>query len=301
MTIQTDISSSLAASSKSLNNLRVQAKQEPVKALKAAAQQFETVFMNMMLKSMRDATPKDGMFDSNQTKMFTGMLDQQLAQNMSRKGIGLADVMIKQLSKNLGSAAMPSAPVMPAWSPASLPSSDAIAKKPSNIASTSLQGVPSAYNENFQQGFVQTLTPHVLRASKETGVPASLMMSQAALESGWGRHEIRMTDGSKSHNLFGIKATGSWHGKVAEITTTEYKNGVAHKEVAKFRAYDSYTDAFKDYAHLISNNPRYAEVMKPGQSGSAAAHAIQDAGYATDPKYADKLVRIMNQINSMGG
>ena len=140
-----------------------------------------------------------------------------------------------------------------------------------------------------------------MRASQESGVPASLMVSQAALESGWGQREIRLPDGSNSYNLFNIKATGGWKGKVAEVTTTEYRNGVAHKQVARFRAYDSYAQAFSDYAQLLGNNPRYASVVQEGQGAPAAAQALQQAGYATDPHYADKLVRIMGQINTLAG
>ena len=261
----------------------MQAKQSPDQALKAAAQQFETVFMNMMLKSMRDATPQDGMFDSEQTKMFTGMLDQQLAQNMSSRGVGLADAMVKQLSKTL--------------------STDVATTPPENthpLQTNRASALPSAYTEDFQQSFVQRLTPFALQASRETGVPAQLMLGQAALETGWGQREIRLPDGSNSYNLFGIKAGNNWNGKVAQVTTTEYHNGVPSKQVEKFRAYDSYAEAFNDYAHLLRDNPRYAGVMRQGQGAAAAAQALQSAGYATDPKYADKLVKVINRISTLG-
>ena len=309
MNSQADISGSLAVSAQSLDSLRAQAKQSPEKALKAAAQQFETVFMNMMLKSMREATPQEGMFDSEQTKMFTGMLDQQLAQNMSSRGIGLADIMARQLSKSVTPGAAPS---LPAKSPAKLPGNApgvfANMPVPQSKALPVLtpnaltpNAVPSAYSENFQQGFVQRMTPQALQASQETGVPAPLMLGQAALESGWGRREIRLPDGSNSYNLFGIKAGGNWNGKVAEVTTTEYRSGLPHKQVEKFRAYGSYAEAFSDYAHMLSNNPRYASVVQDGQGATAAAHALQRAGYATDPNYADKLVKVMSQISTLGG
>lgn len=314
MTSSTHISGNLAASAQSLDQLRAQARQSPEQALKASAQQFESVFMNMMLKSMREATPQDGMFDNEQTKMFTGMLDQQLAQNMSSRGIGLADIMVKQLSRAgaPGAAAasaqlnaMPGA-TSPArnWQPLSAPSTGAA---PPAATGTSLDetkpstdSLPSAYSANFQQDFVQRLTPYALQASRETGVPAQLMLGQAALESGWGRREIRLPDGSNSYNLFGIKAGASWNGKVAEVTTTEYHNGIPGKQVEKFRAYNSYAEAFSDYAHLLRDNPRYAPVLKEGQTAPSAAHALQHAGYATDPNYATKLVKVMNRINTLG-
>ena len=277
MAVSTNDIGSLALDSQGLDKLRLQAKQSPDKALKGAAQQFEQVFLNMMLKSMREATPQEGMFDNEQTKMFTGMLDQQLAQSMSSgHGVGLADIMIRQLSH----------------SPAGgVPKTD---------ATTGLKGgVPSAYNENFQQDFVKKLMPHAMQASAETGIPAHLMVGQAALESGWGRREIKMADGANSHNLFGVKAGASWNGKVAEVTTTEYHHGVANKQVEKFRAYDSYADAFKDYANMLSSNPRYGEVLKQGNNAQGFANALQQAGYATDPHYGDKLSKVINSVNTL--
>lgn len=275
----------LAVSSHSLDDLRAEARTAPDKALKAAAQQFEAVFLNMMLKSMRDATPQDGMLDSEQTKMFTGMLDQQLAQDMASRGIGLADVMVRQLSRHT---------VVPPRQAGAAASDSPV----SGAATSTRNAVPSAYNESTQQDFVQRMTPYAVQASRDTGVPPHLMLSQAALESGWGRREIRTADGGNSYNLFGIKATGNWNGKVANVVTTEYRNGVARKEVQKFRAYDSYAEAFSDYAHLMRDNPRYAPALQPGQSQAATARAVQRAGYATDPNYADKLARVMSRIST---
>ncbi|MDD2913801.1 MAG: flagellar assembly peptidoglycan hydrolase FlgJ [Gallionella sp.] len=280
-----DISSKLALDAQSLERLRAQAKQSPDQALKAAAQQFESVFLNMMLKSMREATPQDGMLDSEQTKMFTGMLDQQLAQSMASRGVGLADIMVKQLSRGQ----------LTDGKGQNIAPQSAITDTRSAIAA-----LPSAYNENTQQDFVNRMMPHAMQASQTTGVPPQLMLGQAALESGWGKREIRMADGSSSYNLFGIKANADWNGKVAEVMTTEYKNGVPSKQVEKFRAYSSYADAFKDYASMLSNNPRYANVLQQGGNAAGMAQALQKAGYATDPKYAEKLVSVMGRINLAG-
>ena len=270
---------SLAIGAQGLDKLRLQSKQSPDQALKGAAQQFEQVFLNMMLKSMREATPQEGMFDNEQTKMFTGMLDQQLAQRMSSgHGVGLAAVMVRQLQHS---------------------SMGADAAAPGVSGAGVKTSIPSAYNENFQQDFVKKLMPHAEQASEATGVPAHLMVGQAALESGWGRREIKMADGTNSHNLFGIKAGASWNGKVAEVMTTEYHNGVAHKQVEKFRAYDSYADGFKDYANTLSNNPRYSEVLKRGDSAQGFATALQQAGYATDPHYAEKLNKVIKSVNTL--
>lgn len=285
-------SASLALDPQSLGQLRLQAKQSPDQALKAAAQQFEAVFLNMMLKSMREASPQDGMFDNEQTKMFTGMLDQQLSQSMASRGVGLADVMVKQLSRSMGN---------PVGSAQPVPLSQPAIPRPSILAPQSpVSALPSAYSATAQQDFVNRMLPHARQASQATGVPPHLMLGQAALESGWGKREIRMADGSTSYNLFGIKANPGWNGKVAEVMTTEYKNGVAYKQVEKFRAYSSYAEAFQDHANMIGKNPRYAEVLQQGGDVAGMAQAIQKAGYATDPNYADKLANVMGRMNLAG-
>lgn len=264
----------LAIDGQNLDRLKLQSKQAPDQALKTVAKQFETVFLNMMLKSMREATPQDGVFDSEQTKMFTGMLDQQLAQSMADRGVGLADIMVRQLTRNQQTAeAAAAAAAQPA------------------VAAT----IPSAYRGDVQQAFVDKMRPHAEQASRSTGIPAHLIMGQAALESGWGKREIMNADGSNSFNLFGIKANKGWNGKVAEVTTTEYHNGVASKQVERFRAYGSYTEAFQDYAKFLGDDPRYAGVLEQSDA-KAFAQALQKAGYATDPRYADKLAGVIGSV-----
>ena len=291
-------SAGLAMDTQSLGQLKAQASQTPDKALKAAAQQFEAVFMNMMLKSMREATPQDGMMDSDQSRMFTGMLDQQLTQSMSSRGIGLAEMMVKQLSRS-GQSGLPDTTLNPLTSVLNEQVSQL--NPESSILNSKLSipnpvAIPSAFNASTQQDFVNRMLPHAMQASRTTGVPPHLMLGQAALESGWGKREILMPDGSNSYNLFGIKAGSGWNGKVAETMTTEYKNGVANKQVEKFRAYASYTEAFEDYSRMLSSNPRYASVMQQGGNTVGMAQALQDSGYATDPKYADKLVSVIRQM-----
>lgn len=283
----------LALDTQSLGQLRAQARQSPDQALKAAAQQFESVFLNMMLKSMREATPQDGMFDSEQTRMFTGMLDQQLAQSIAGRGVGLADIMVRQLRGQMppqeGRRAVPVADATTATQ------TEDNGQKIGAQSSTNV--LPSAYNGTVQQDFMNRMLPFARQASQDSGVPPQLMLGQAALESGWGKREIRMADGSNSFNLFGIKASGGWNGKVAEVMTTEYKNGVAYKQVEKFRTYPSYADAFRDYAAMISSNSRYADVLQQGGNPAGMAQAMQKAGYATDPNYAGKLANVMGMIN----
>jgi flagellar protein FlgJ len=146
---------------------------------------------------------------------------------------------------------------------------------------------PSTGQSNFVDRHIQTAR----RVEQETGIPATYMVGQAGHETGWGQSEIKMRSGQPSYNLFGIKADANWKGKVAEVTTTEYVGGVETKQVAKFRAYGSYDESFRDYARLITHSPRYAKV--DAQNGSAFGYAsgLQKAGYATDPNYAVKLSR----------
>ncbi len=274
MTQTGNVSGGLALDARSLDALRLQAKQNPEQANKAVAQQFEAVFLQMVLKSMRDATPQDGPTDSDQTRMYTSMLDQQIAQSLSAKGIGLADVMLRQLGRSQTAAPSPA----PTPVPSPVTSTPVDAKTSGPVAS---------------KDFLSRMKEHAIAASNATGIPAKFLLGHAAFESGWGKGEIRTADGSPSHNLFGIKAGRNWKGATVDVTTTEYVDGAPRKMVQKFRAYASYAEAFKDYASLMQNSPRYAAVLR--QSDSAGfAQGLQRAGYATDPRYAEKLTRILN-------
>jgi len=294
-TAPTDLSSNLAVDSKGLSELRQSARAGSPEALKTAATQFESMFVNMMMKSMRDATPQDGMMDSQQTKMFTTMLDQQTSQSIAKKGMGLADVLVRQLSKTLppqdGTA------VDPAMARALM---EQARLQRSIEASGGAAAVAAAGNANkpaHVRAFQDQLGSDAEEASRSSGIPAKFMLGQAALESGWGRREIKGRDGTNSHNLFGIKAGPDWKGRVVETATTEYVNGKPQTRVEKFRAYDSYADSFKDYARLLSSNPRYEKALAAAGSTDAAGFArhLQKAGYATDPNYATKLAGIIQR------
>jgi flagellar protein FlgJ len=286
----TEITGSIALDTQSVDALRQSAKQNTPEGLKTVAKQFEALFMNMMLKSMREASPQDGTFDNAQSRMYTSMLDQKLSQNLASRGIGLADVLIRQLSNTV------TAP--PGANPAEQTAAPNQPVMPSSVAPSSVAPTVDKADSNqpaHVQAFQARLESHAEEASRTTGIPAKFMLGQAALESGWGRREIIAADGTPSHNLFGIKATGGWQGKVVEHVTTEYVHGVAHKVVQKFRAYDSYADSFRDYAHLLSSNPRYQKVLANAQDAAGFAQGLQRAGYATDPNYAEKLTRIITQ------
>lgn len=280
-----DVSNGFALDAHSLDALRLQAKQNPQQALKGAAQQFEAVFLQTLLKSMRDATPQDGPMDSDQTRLFTSMLDQQLTQTLAAKGIGLADVMLRQLTRNQAAAA--GAVATPQQAEPNAPAAGASGAPGPTAAGG------SAAEANASQSFLLRMKDDALQASSATGIPARFLLGHAALESGWGKHEIRAADGSQSFNLFGIKAGRSWKGPTVDAMTTEYVQGTPRKVVQKFRAYGSYAEAFQDYASLMQGSARYAAVLK--QSDSAGfAQGLQRAGYATDPLYAVKLTRILN-------
>lgn len=525
MISKTDLSGKFAYDTKGLDQLRSSSRQDSPEALKGTAQQFEALFLNMVMKSMRDATPHESPFSSEQEKMLTGMLDQQLSQTMAKRGVGLADTLVLQLSKTM--SAKPAADTSKvvggtppagdnglaaakgaATSPAALNAEGAVAagpaaasnpvgtvsnaqnnarmhagnaawasnhvSNPGTAAPASLTGTAHAVNaagsgnalninsfanaDNGTTGAASVSTPAVSRApagqmspqaaarqavlngqapasllearaawaaagkaiaasgqqngnamgisgtgsaaaaqagtldvnavlaqqqsriaqladelanasgdesgfkpflpgrlgnqaalyldnknldramkidpdagklsnadydalafasgkrqsehvrafqqkvghhaeaaSRETGIPAKFMLGQAALESGWGKREIIAADGSKSHNLFGIKATPGWKGKTVDAITTEYVNGVPQARREKFRVYDSYAEGFRDYARLLTKNPRYENVISRSQDASSFAKGLQRAGYATDPHYATKLTRIINQ------
>ncbi|MGI9135062.1 MAG: flagellar assembly peptidoglycan hydrolase FlgJ [Rhodoferax sp.] len=274
----------LAADAASLGNLKLQAGKATPAAIKETAKQFESLFMRELIKSMREATMKSGMLDSPGGDLGTDLLDQQLAVQLSGLPGGLSDVIAQQLSRQMGSA--------PAGG------SGASAKLISSAPMGGQRSVGSAAAPlaaaSGQAGFVQQHTQIAAAVEKTSGIPAAYMLGQAGHETGWGKREIKLPDGTQSYNLFGIKADAGWSGKVAEVTTTEYVNGAAQKRVARFRAYDSYGQAFQDYARLITQSPRYAQARE--QTGSALAYAsgLQRAGYATDPAYADKLSRAIN-------
>jgi flagellar protein FlgJ len=308
----TDLTSKFALDTKGLGELKQGARSGSPAALKEAATQFEAMFINMMMKSMREATPQEGIMDNQQSKMFTGMLDQQLSQNLAKRGMGLADVLTRQLTSNQmgaqalaigadGVAAGKAAAAASAMAPldgSMRPGMDAAtmiktgATQPGApvLPLTTASGrVQPAHVRNFQE----KLHAHAAEAERATGVPAKFMLGQAALESGWGKRMIRNADGSSSNNLFGIKAGPGWKGKVATAVTTEYVNGVARQKVERFRAYDTPADSFKDYANMLARNPRYDKVINSGGDAAAFAHGLQRAGYATDPMYAAKLTRII--------
>ena len=298
----------LQADTRSLNALRSQTASDPQAAAREAAKQFESLFMDELVKSMRINTQQTGMLDNAGTQLGTELLDKQLATQISGRPGGLSEAILKQLERQMGMAPGP----IPATGTANnTPAPLQSLESQQSYQAQKLQGQPTQTHpgtripQSGAAGFVQQHMQAARGAEAASGIPASFMVSQAALETGWGRKEIKHSDGTLSFNLFGIKAGGSWKGPVAEVPTTEFINGKATRVSAKFRAYGSYAESFADYAQLMSKSPRYQAVLKGVQqtqaidapvkdSGVKFAQNMQRAGYATDPEYADKLSRVIN-------
>ena len=275
----TAASSGLAIDSRAMDGLRGRAASDPKGAVKEVAKQFEALFMSELLKSMRATTMSTGALDNEGSKLGTEMLDAQLAQKMTGLPGGLSQAIERQLARQMG------------LSPGPIPKATS--------ANTSLLpleriGKPTAIPQTGAAHFVGQHTSAAQEAEKRTGIPAAFMISQAALETGWGRKEIRHGDGTPAFNLFGVKASANWKGAVAEGATTEYIDGKPQKVMAKFRAYGSYAESFSDYARLMSESPRYHRVAASSGDAGGFAKSLQRAGYATDPAYADKLTRVIN-------
>ena len=298
-----DLSNQFALDVNGLTALKRQVRENSPEAIKAAAQQFEALFLQMVLKSMREATPHNDMFDSDQSRMYQSLLDQQLAQVLSAKGggTGLAAMIEKQMARasvdpqslTAPSGGIPLNPPPKAFILQETPLPIPLPQGGGNAGPSSLGVQPAAESAPLaSREFVNRVWAHAYEASQATGIPAHFMVAQAALETGWGKSEPRFADGRPSYNLFGIKAGKSWNGAVVEASTAEFIDGAAQKQVERFRAYGSYAESFRDYANLLNSNPRYASVVG-SRDATAFARSLQQAGYATDPMYAAKLERII--------
>ncbi|MGO2263211.1 flagellar assembly peptidoglycan hydrolase FlgJ [Halomonas sp.] len=328
MSVSNDMAGQFALDVQGFQRLQHTARIDPEAGVDSAAQQFEALFVHMMMKSMRDAIPSSDLMSSTTTDTYQQMLDQQWSQVIASKGIGLADVLVEQLQRQgvvgeehvadqelqaliagiprgtprvLDGAIQPQGE-HPSNSPGSgrfLLELDAIRKRADVGEQTSL-GMSGANNNapEHVQRFLDKLAVPAQAASKASGVPAELILAQAALETGWGQHEIATRQGGNSHNLFGIKAGSHWQGKTTDIVTHEYINGRRTQVVDTFRVYDSFEHSLTDYANLIGKNSRYAAVVQ-APNAEQAAHALQRGGYATDPRYAQKLIAVMNTMGSL--
>jgi len=284
--------------------------QKDQETLKQVAGQFEALFTGMMLKSMRQASLAEGIFDSSQSDMYRDMSDQQLTMDLSKKGgLGLQDVIIRQLGGQLETKlsanseiqaySMDTVSVRPALQSIENPAlfqQIMQAKPTSEIQTSEIQTWPMHRSFTFDspKSFVQQLLPMAKQAAQRIGVTPEVILSQAALETGWGQHIIDKADGRSSHNLFNIKADSRWQGEQATKGTIEYHDGVAVKEQAQFRSYDNYQDSFNDYVDFLQTQPRYQNALKQTHDPEQFIDGLHKAGYATDPDYADKIKQIMN-------
>ena len=336
----------------SLTSLRAQAKTDKDAALKTVAKQFESMFLQMMLKQMRAASFGDPIFDSQASDTYRSMFDQQLALNLSERGsLGIAKLIERQLGADTGetqqanpfnfnASGINRAGAVPAHPEPVSPATDKpVTQQPADIL------LPGAFSRDAYKGdelfphialdtaprldavdlntikdnafvtdevtghkavtavkrteysspaeFVEDIWQHAERAAKELGVPTEAIVSQAALETGWGKFIMHRGEGSSSFNLFGIKADHRWHGDRVSVPTTEYRDGVVQRERASFRSYDSYEEAFNDYVGFLKNSGRYDDALKHSDNADKFLAGLQAAGYATDPNYANKIGGIL--------
>ena len=318
--------------------LRAQARSDGGKsALPAVARQFEAIFTQMMLKSMRDANAGMGsdIAGSEQVNSYRDMFDQQLSLSLANghNGLGIAKMLVRQLGGKPDAAAAdvhgplpaPVADVTNANVRALLQlgadggaagGADGTADSSGIMAMPSTADTGSAWRQALDRmaqgaldvagtaakllpggdpvGFVRALAPHAELAAKKLGVSVRALLAQAALETGWGKHLPSHGDGSSSNNLFGIKAGSSWDVDKVSVPTLEYENGVAVRRRDQFRAYDSPSESFADYASLLADSPRYAQALGQGENVAGFARALVHGGYATDPSYVAKITAIAN-------
>ena len=261
-----------------LASLKNDAKGQAPTALKEAARQFESLFTQMLLKSMREANKsfgEDSLFGSDQGDMYQDMFDDQIAMQLSKgKGLGLADMLVRQLQGGVQSTEKTSAPA-------------------SSAPAANSQALTTS-----KEDFLRQLRPHAEQAARELGVDANALLAQAALETGWGRSVPCNANGDCSFNLFGIKAGSQWSGATVNVPTLEFEAGIPVRKVERFRAYDSPADSFRDYAALIRDSSRYANARGAGDNVEAFATALQQGGYATDPHYAQKIAAVASEVRA---
>ncbi len=322
-------SSSVYTDIQGLSELKLKAREDSPEALQEVARQFEAMFLQMMLKSMREASQGEGIFDSDQSLFYRDMFDQQIALDLSQgqNSIGLAEVMIRQLQINksgnqeqlsenslLNPVNVPvprSEIVKPVVAAESIPQTSAVTfvdtpliDKVSFVPDESLEVIRDKPLELIRdkplhiessEDFIQSLWPYAEKAGEKLGLMPETLLAQAALETGWGKAIIQHHDGQSSYNLFNIKANHHWSGEQVAKQTVEYRDGVAVREQASFRSYASYQESFDDYVQFIESSPRYREALERAGDPNAYVKALQSAGYATDPAYADKVLGIMKR------
>ncbi len=285
--METDLSSAkIYTEFSGLHKLKLAAKNASPEALEEVANQFEAFFLKMMLKQMRDSSLGDGIFDSDQSRLYQDMMDQQLSLDLAdKRTIGIADSIIRQLQHTVKQNKK-----LETLNP--LPQRVNF-DRPMLKMSSDIQ--PRENSFKTPNDFIKEMRPYAEDAASKLGVPANILLAQSALETGWGNKVIQHQDGQSSHNLFGIKANEQWNGQHASVSSLEYVNGNAKREVSNFRVYESYKQSFDDYVDFIKSNNRYHAALQKSNDGEGYIKALQDAGYATDPEYAEKVIDIINR------
>lgn len=280
-----------------LGHLEEAARKGDPKAIEEAAKQFEAIFVKMLLKSMRQAqealADKDSPFNSDQVKYYRDMHDQQMAVDLSTNGdIGLAKVIIQQMTINNGT--------MPASAVRSDGNLSSINRQQVQMRQRDEQAIFGDLSSSKRAGFespkdfVESLYPYAQQAAEKLNIDPKALLAQAAVETGWGKYIIHQQDGVSSHNLFGIKADTRWQGEKAVVDTLEYVNEVPEKQQAAFRSYQSFGSSLDDYVNFVQSNPRYQQAIRSTDSATQYFNELQQAGYATDPAYAEKVMSVYN-------
>lgn len=294
----------------SIGQLRRNAVSGSSESVKQVADQFETLFVNMMMQSMRKAVPNGGLFNQSAMQLFTSMFDQQIAQQAAGKGLGLANIIAKQLNNQPNRSITPQSQANNIELAQSLFSDSnssptalgqMLYQQTNKLTNTNVKPLPTAVNDSdkdhITQFIVEWFEP-AKKASKMSGIPYEVIIAQAALETGWGKKQIKTADNQPSHNYFGIKATSSWKGNSTRLTTREFLNNNMVKIQDEFRVYKSKQHALTDYLDLLTKSPRYRAVVN-APDARTAAKALQDAHYATDPNYSEKLIQIISRIEEI--
>ncbi len=287
-------------------------------AVKKIAREFESMFVQQMLKSMRDASMGDDLFGSNAEDQYRDLFDKQISIDISSngKGFGIAAMIEKQImqqgmSNNDLNAKLKFEPITYYGSPKGYTATKGDSEQVMSQQVTKVISKNSYFELKTQQPnqiekggkrelfatpdeFVQALLPEAKKAAEEIGVDPKLLVAQAALETGWGKHVIHQEGGDKGFNFFGIKSHRDWDGNSVKVPTLEFESGIAKKNVESFRVYESAEQGFSDYIDFLKSNPRYSEALQNTNDPHKFTSGLQDAGYATDPDYAEKIMRVYN-------
>ncbi len=283
MTVST-LSDSVYTDFRGLSQLQYKASTDNPQALQEVGKHFEALFIQMMLQSMRKATPDNPLFGGKAEEMYRDLFDKQISMSMAAKGqLGLADMMVKQLQHKAHIQDSPGKNAV--QTPSASAQADSRATFSAGADNKTAYASPSA--------FVKDVWPYAQKAAKQLNIDPQVLVAQAALETGWGRGVIKHPDGRSTHNLFGIKAGAAWQKDAASVPTLEYRDGVAVKERASFRSYGSLAEGFQDYVNYLQSNPRYKDALSNAADPQKFSNALQAAGYATDPNYARKIGNVL--------